>query len=284
MKKYKLIKEYPGSPKVGTIFEYWTDGISEQVYNKSITPSFISLKTVKKYSEFWEEVIEKDYEILSFKQNSGITDLWTNFGLEPNCWCRNVNNFPVTKGYTLEQILNNSLYYIHSVKRLSDGEIFTIGDKYEVMNPIKETRTIASFHLSDNTLVIHPEEFGYSLLNDISFLKKPLFTTEDGVDIFENKDGEIKYWTLYNENSQCKANIWKISDAPIIVKNLIPHRTEVLKRIGLLRFSTKEAAEEYRLMNKPCLSIEEVMSVAYNPVESRTSSSRKLKEIVKSKL
>lgn len=63
MKKYKLIKEYPGSPKLGAEFEYWTDGISEQVYNKDYYPSFILLKTIKDYPEFWEEVVETDYKL-----------------------------------------------------------------------------------------------------------------------------------------------------------------------------------------------------------------------------
>lgn len=52
MKKYKLIKKYPGSPKLGFIIEngYYCD----QLY---INP--------KDYPNNWQEVVEKDYEILS---------------------------------------------------------------------------------------------------------------------------------------------------------------------------------------------------------------------------
>lgn len=67
----------------------------------------------------------KEWEILSFKQNTGITDLWTKFD---KGWCRNSNGVAVTVPYTYNGILSNPLYNIHSVKRLSDGEVFTVGD------------------------------------------------------------------------------------------------------------------------------------------------------------
>lgn len=128
MKRYKLIKKYPGSPKLGTEVIY---SKAHKIYNYNGGDFYSELpkNQVENLPEFWEEVIEKDYEILSFSQNSNIKDLWTNFGPIPNCWCRNVNGFAVTKGYTLNEILNNPLYSIHSVKRLSDNAIFTIGDK-----------------------------------------------------------------------------------------------------------------------------------------------------------
>jgi len=48
MKKYRLIKEYPGSNVVGTIAQP----------NDLIQHDFF-----EKYCEFWEEVVERDYEI-----------------------------------------------------------------------------------------------------------------------------------------------------------------------------------------------------------------------------
>jgi len=87
----------------------------------------------------------KDWEIVSFKQNSGITDLWTKF--YNNVWCRNDRGVPVTKGYTDEQILNNPLYSIHSVRRLSDNVVLTVGSKdFSYGKPCK----ILSFRVMEN--------------------------------------------------------------------------------------------------------------------------------------
>lgn len=111
MKKYKLIKTYPGYFNLGRIVEIHST--EETGYYSENT-------------EYWEEIIEKDYEILSFTQDSGITDLWVEF---ERGWCRSYNGKPVTAPYTTEEILSNKLYSIASVKRLSDGEVFTLGDK-----------------------------------------------------------------------------------------------------------------------------------------------------------
>ena len=46
--KYILKKEYPGSPKLGNIIDN------------------LENDWIENYPEFWEEVVEKDYEILSY--------------------------------------------------------------------------------------------------------------------------------------------------------------------------------------------------------------------------
>lgn len=199
------------------------------------------------------EIVEKDYEILSFKQNSGITDLWTNFGLNPNCWCRNKNNFAVTSGYTLEQILNNPLYSIHSVKRLSDGEVFTVGDNLSSnANIFTLDSIILDVHMG---LRISPYEVvGTIALKNVVKCKKPLFTTEDGVDVIPKIGGEFQYWSLKLDN-------WRISDAPHILNSntIIPISTkDLLRCCNELRFSTKEKAEEYILLNKQHLSMQDL--------------------------
>lgn len=91
MKRYKLIKEYPGSPDLG----------------------WISNNNWKGYPEFWEEVTEKDYEILLLKNKRGTIIDFTN----------------VIKPFTVEELYNNQFqlnskyssdeFIIHSVKRLS---------------------------------------------------------------------------------------------------------------------------------------------------------------------
>jgi hypothetical protein len=122
MKKYKLIKQYPASPKLGFIVAQKPCGI----YYNMETGIHYGSATLENYPEYWQEVVDHEFEIISFKQDSGVTDLWTKFR---EGWSRNVNGYPVTGPYSTEAILENSLYKIHSVKRLSDGEIFTVGDR-----------------------------------------------------------------------------------------------------------------------------------------------------------
>lgn len=265
MKKYKLIKEYPGSPKLGTIIsQLGTSQFYEDKHNSAIMKKCFDYKIFSKYPEFWEEIVEKDYEILSLVGINNPIII--------------VDVFETVKSHykTKENFVNEYLkgdWKIHSVKRLSDGEIFTVGDK-------NSQGKIDAFHIFDNDeLRVHLTEFNdqeYLHICELKTIKKPLFTTEDGVDIYE---GDKYFYPTH---------LYTVSSETLPIKSKVTNTSwDNLMRYSQNnnpKFSTKEAAEEYILMNKPCLSIEEVMSVAYNPVESRTSSSRKLKEIVKSKL
>ena len=233
MKKYKLIKEYPGSPELYTEFEYWTNGISEQIYNKSNNLSFISLKTVKDYPEFWEEVIEKDYEILSYYQESNVYGKYVYYKSNEN-W----------------NYIEKQNYKIYSIKRLSDGEMFTVGDRITGTLSVKERThkyvTIQKIYLKNNILHIGIDTgfIDISLCNDfekINHFKQPIFQTEDGVDIFI---GDISFGV----NSS-----FKLSE--------VKHINDLYIYSDVKEFSTKEKAEEYILMNKPCLSLNDVFKV-----------------------
>lgn len=223
MSKYRLIKEYPGSPEVGYEIEeknHW----GNWGYFLNCFPLY-----PEKYPEFWEKVVKKDYEILSFIQESGITDLWTKF----DCgWGRNFKGICFTEPYKLEEILNNPLYKIYSVKRLSDGEIFTIGEK-------TTDGIITKFEILDNVLIVFIFDITWIKLDLIQKAKQPLFTTTDGVDIYK---GDIVYpVTAWFEYSSITAG-----EKTLL---LFPNRKF---------FSTKEKALDYIIMNKPCLSIKDV--------------------------
>ena len=231
MKKYKLIKKYPGSPKVGDIVKgYGRDGW----YSKGEGHSTYDWRQVVNYPDYWEEVVEKDYEIISFKQDSGITDLWTKF---TGGWSRNINGYPTTVPYTLEDILKNDLYTIHSVKRLSDGEIFTVGDKFTGYAP--EESTIREFNLQGNILVIQAHKGcisnapGTGLFNsikkvvekDYQILKScpiegtiysverlsdgEVFTLGDKIKVYQHgSTNTIDSIDLYGNTSSMKEGIW----------------------------------------------------------------------------
>ncbi len=111
MKKFLLIKEYPGSPKLGIVYdELW----------------FCSKLIPELYPEFWREITEKDYEILFFiptEQNN------TFLGIRSY---KEIKKQLETYNQTPENWFEDNHYWdIYSIKRLSDGEIFTVGDKIE---------------------------------------------------------------------------------------------------------------------------------------------------------
>lgn len=102
--------------------------------------------------------------------------------------------------------------------------------------------------------------------------KKLLFTTEDGIDIFEEG---VKVFTVDRDFNFAidKIKICKPFDKNYPLKHWYK---------GTKIFSSQEASDNYILMNKPCLSIAEVV----NFKGSRDSNflEMDLKELVKSKL
>lgn len=278
MKKYKLIKKYPGSPSLGTIATQSSNKESiefkstkgELKFDSSYAKDYFK-KMVSSQPEFWEEVVEKDYEILSFivTKNNEI-----NYAKLDN---NNLFQGRYIIDCTLEYMLKN--FRIHSVKRLRDGLVFTVGDKIKSSIAL----TISSFIIIDNKLLINPSEiFGTIALSRITKIKKPLFTTEDGVDIYE---GDEYFELALTFKPQFREAIYECTGRPNINYNYNTlEGKKKLNEVGRYYFSKREAAEEYTLMNNPCLSINEVMSITYNPTETFTSTSNKLKELVKSKL
>jgi len=90
MKKYKLIKKYPNCHiEIGELA--WTEDCNTHFSNETYIPNEVIV--YENYPEFWQLVVGKEYEILS--------------------WVNSNNNY----SYSLRQV--NSDWNIHSVKRLS---------------------------------------------------------------------------------------------------------------------------------------------------------------------
>lgn len=247
MKKYRLIKEYPGSPKLDTIVKQTKNSlICIDDGNRFI----VMLDVLQQYKEFWEEVVEKDYEILSFQLKDR---LYTLNNKQSNIYCSgHIGDCICLSHYKQDD------YQIHSIKRLSDGEIFTIGDntKYGCIDKFYIKRD----YLLATTVL---ESFGRHL-NHLEKIKQPLFKTEDGVDIYEGN---------YYYNINCLINQSRIKATPSHTKtfNTINHNK---------CFSTKEKAEEYILMNKPCLSLNDI----HNKLTLDYYNLEWIKELVKQKI
>ena len=80
---------------------------------------FFHKEAIENYPEFWEEIKEKEYEILSFMDKNII------FNLSDKVYQPNAD---IDFDCGLKYCLNN--FKIHSIRRLSDGEVFTLGDRY----------------------------------------------------------------------------------------------------------------------------------------------------------
>lgn len=221
MRKFKLIKKYLNSPELGTIVD---KNSPHNIYTQCVD-----------YPEFWEEVVEKDYEILSYIQN-----------ISNRIYFKDKEGFFVSdNGWSLsEPVESHSNISIHSVKRLSDSQVFTVGDRVYLPKS-NDNYTIKNFTINtQNTLMVSLIGLFYNAdLTYIEKFKQPLFRTEDGVDIFEgdkvyycNKD-----YKLYNSKADTKF-----------------HNGE---NKNYKYFSTKETAEKYILENKPCLSIKDVLKL-----------------------
>lgn len=223
MKKYK--HKLTGDIAIKSAESYFLTTVK---YNTNIPANIIE------NSNDWEEIIEKDYEILSFVDISKLVKK------EDGLFYReNTQN----KGVREDQI---SHFRINSVKRLSDGETFTLSDKVKQSNVIhNNTFTITGFEFDVNKEHLLAVGNGGIKISKIEKIKPVLFTTEDGKEIFEGD------------------TIFPVTDTFELLSTDLASR----KDVGVRCFLIKEEAEEFVVMHKPCLSINDVKSISTNITE-----------------
>lgn len=220
--------------KTGQI-AYYKDGVIKVgncVIETGVEPS----------SEFWMELT---YEILSFKSKF---DKFYNPRLQKDgTFLDNPLMSQDGGGASLKWMLNENEYYISSIKRLSDGEVFSIGDKINFRGLYGNSSehkydTIKGFEFKqDGSLGVRYHN-GLVGIEKIQKYKEALFTTEDSVELF---GGE---------------RVFSVSDT-LITAVLLNFSVEDFKKIKGKIFAKKEKAEEYILMNKPLLSLNDLLSV-----------------------
>ena len=251
MKKYKLIKQYPNSPEIGTIVHKTKEKNYEVVSDNIFKGILFGEITVQNYPEFWEEVKEKEYTILSFISTG---DGRIRNRVEPNSYFEEETYISENGGcnYPLKSMLygNDSIgdggQKIHSVRRESDGQIFTLG---ESITDGQSKGVIKEFEIGEHILGGMYVCIGDGIkmsINHIRFLpkRKPILITEDGVEIFEGD----KYWWTDND-FKC------ISAFAGEGKSLVPDAK---------RFSSEEKCEEYIKWNKPMYSLNDVTRAIFN--------------------
>ena len=318
LKKYRLIKTYPGSPKLSTeIIETQINSlcpVNECYINRKtfmlIGDDSFEIKNPENYPEFWEKVVKKDYEILCIKHK------------ESKCFYRNSID-----------LRNLNFYDIHSVKRLSDGKVFNIGEN--ATTALNNYGPITAFEINCNRMYIRTNGSSKGTfscnIKDLKVFKK-LFTTEDGVDIFE---GDL-YHAVTKKNNKMLINlnaekeapnfppIWSMKDFicfsyrkkaqeyidnheilfstadgvdifegdkyhSVILYNLQYKGWFKAQKINkgkytdaesCIVFSTEKEAKQYILMNKPCLSLKDVGNI----ISFESYYLKEIKLLVKKKL
>jgi hypothetical protein len=128
---------------------------------------------------------EYGYEILSFMSTKGC--------------------FAVASYFTAEEnFKGNSVWKIFSVKRISDGVVFSIGDKVKINSSV-HVGTIYSMIVSRNSIYItfnvSDTLDGCVYLEDVHKVKEPILVTKDAAELFEGDT----YYSLGTPN-----DYWRI--------------------------------------------------------------------------
>lgn len=250
MKKYELIKEYPGCKlQVFDIVE-WDKSLDIPQYRCKSKSVGVNGVDVSKYPEFWKEIIEKNYQVVTINWDGdlyNISEERASSKYDFQFKYKNENGGWMNL-YSGKNVINPSIK-IHSVKRLSDNKIFTVGD-IVARNKSWETGSrcyITKFYIDNNLLrfsIKQGDSTGNYPFDDITYTYNiKLIISKDGVDIYEGDE----IWGI-------NINSWDVFS------------NKAIKDISLQKwqygiFSTKEAAESYVLLNKPCLSINDINTI-----------------------
>lgn len=216
------------------------------------TDSYLTAAVVENNPEFFEEIRDLDYKVLKLRSlvtNDVIVSVKNNLN--------EIYDLTGSFSYSLKEIIENwcvkyKSWEIYSIQRVSDGEVFTIGDIVQDSSTDELTnfkfQRIVHFNYGD--AIICNSESGTTMPLKCIRHAKPLFLTEDGFKIFEGDD-----WFCID-----------VSDFEFGVylggKNGSGSKGRLnLEDLNIKRFSTKEKAQEFLLLNKPCLSLKNIKSV-----------------------
>jgi len=229
MKKYKLIKKYPSLPSTMEIgFEVEWD-IYLRRYHHALTLDLFYEDWVENFPEFWEKVIIKEFKILFQIKDGYLFD-------------------EVIEGNGISECLGSAVGKdkIIKVKRLSDGEKFTLLDKItpEPFVRGRKFTVVDKIYFNEHNQLSYSTNKGTSPCTfvfgqDTSHYKSPILITEDRVELFE---GDYYYRVLPN---------FTVTRATIKGRfiNAYP---------GAKLFSTEEAALKHVIYHKKMLSVKDV--------------------------
>ena len=254
MRKFKLIKEYGGSPQLGTEVNKCND-FPNYNFNGGNYTTVITAYFVENSPEFWEEVKEKFPKIISFRKISDKT-LYT-LGRYDLYWGKEVIG-----GYTLDVMItqgkNTNYTEIYQVA-VSEAEVFTLGDKVKYYGEICNITEIyfnehnqLSFRTNVKSLTV-PKTGVFDLdvrYNKIKKAPEVLSITEYKVEIFEGDE----YWFYWVDSPAQR----QVVNVPYVVDKAERLEDDCKYSSSAKFFSTKEAAEHFISENKPIYSKKQI--------------------------
>lgn len=197
-------------------------------------------------SNDWEEVkqeVQENYQVLSFREkssNSIITLRGKGTYIIDTAKDWEYPGFSFNK--QMEYVRRGG-YEIYSIKRISDGEIFTIGDKLKVPIGKGETRTIERISLMKEDVAWLGWRNGASNLRTAKKVEV-LFTSCDGVEIFSGQS-----W-------------WYVAHSKMVARQTDTLVYRGTNESDVSRFSTREKAEMWiRNNRKPNLVTEDGVKI-----------------------
>lgn len=158
-------------------------------------------------------------------------------------------------------------HQIHSVKRLSDGEVFTIGDKLknnlDISCLISEIKIAADWD-GGIKLCVGINAIGIAIAQK----EKPefMFRTADGTDILAGDS----FWYVQ-------------SDFGVFPHSCYRHTQSDYEKVKHRCFSTEHAAKEWAFKNKPLLSLNDVYDILYSvdiDADDKSVVHKKAKEMI----
>lgn len=172
----------------------------------------------------WEEVIEKDYEILSFILRDII------YHVDYTAFANLCSNPKHSNSFSLNFGIQNN-YQIHSIKRKSDNAIFTIGDK--AITRYGNYGIIVEFENKFNDIYITTcAGKNRCKLKDLKFIKQPFEKDYEILSLTSIESptrGEKVLWYFDKEN-----NGWTVDEPERAYYKDIPDFTNIhsVKRLS----------------------------------------------------
>ena len=158
-KRYKLIKKYPS-----VLINVGEDVISKcGIYFPSNGGNGIGKSEVENYPEFWEEIVEKEWEVIDFIMAPHLPDFVDKNRFVP-------------------------FFGAKSIKRLHDNTIFSIGDKIKMIGHEndKSPESITKIELNkEGVPCLFTNTFHNNGINIMKAIKRNrVLVTEEGIDIY----------------------------------------------------------------------------------------------------
>lgn len=256
MSKYKLLKWYPSLPVSiieGDIVTYNKD---LEKYSKDITLDLIAPREVEYMPEYWEKVVEHKFKITSFVTIS-------NYGSVPKGTVSRIKEYvdgDSNHEAILEHLIDNPFWQINSVKRISDGMSFSLGDM--VSNPGKPPFKLFQIRLDDGEIIFTAKNGGICPDSSKCNVSTILLETMDGV---KKSEGDIVIGVILDDDL--------ISYQLIEPFELRKENLDLLVEKKVFLFSTIEKVEEFLALKLRILSLEDVSNF-YKSSTSRSKGTR----------